>query len=44
MQYKFKKTLIFVLAIVAIIVALWSVWGWLTSQADQPTRQANEIR
>ncbi|MEI7792211.1 MAG: hypothetical protein WCI57_01860 [Candidatus Berkelbacteria bacterium] len=44
MRYNTKKTLIFVLAIAAIVLALWSVWSWVGSADEQPTRQENEIR
>ncbi len=40
----YKKLLIFVLAIIAIVAALWGVWNWQNSGDTEPSRQEKEIR
>jgi hypothetical protein len=41
---KYKKPLIFIAAIIAIIIALYGLWSWQKNLASEPVRQEKEIR
>jgi len=41
---KYKKLLIFILAIIAIVAALVGVWSWQKDANLEPSRQDQEIR
>jgi hypothetical protein len=41
---KYKKPLIFAIAIIVIFVAIFSFWNWQREIANEPVRQQVEIR
>lgn len=41
---KYKKTLIFVLATIAVVAALVGIWNWQKNINSEPSRQEQEIR